>query len=201
MNPPPHKLGLASSLLLCILLSLFQSGINYASEPSASITLTSLTGKTLHPLQKQNTKASVIIFITTDCPIANALIPEINRIYDHYKTAGIQLTLAHVDPGLSKKEARHHAKDYALRPPIVIDTQHLLVKASQAKLTPQCAVFDAQGKLVYSGRINNQWADYGKRRAQASEHNLRDTLDAILAGKKIQQARTQAIGCYIPNLD
>ncbi len=172
-----------------------------ATPPPTAITFNTLDGKTITPLKSESGEPTVIIFITTDCPIANALSPEINRIYDHYQALNIKFTLAHVDPELSTKDAKQHALDYSLKAPIVIDRKHQLVKLAHAKLTPQTAVFNGQGKLVYSGRLNNQWADYGKRRVKATENNLRDTLDALLAGKPVPKDHTTAIGCYIPELD
>ena len=172
-----------------------------ADSPPAAITLKTLDGKTITPLKPENGKVATVIFITTDCPISNALAPEINRIYELYKTRGIQITLVHVDPDLSTADAIRHAADYSLKPPIVIDRKHQLVKASKAKVTPQTAVFSSKGQLVYTGRLNNQWADYGKRRAKPTEHNLRDTLEALLNGKPAPKSHTIAVGCYIPELE
>lgn len=188
--------GLLSILLLYLTL---QNGPS--NSPPAPVTFNTLTDKTIAPLESANGKPCVIIFITTDCPIANALAPEINRIYKDYQKKGIQFTLAHVDPDISTDDAKKHAQEYSLNPPVVIDRKHQLVKASNAKVTPQTAVFDHTGKLVYSGRLNNQWADYGKRRVKVSEHNLRDTLDALLTGKPAPKSHTTAVGCYIPDLD
>lgn len=192
------KQAVVISALLAILLPLRTS---LADSPPATITFNTLDGKAIDPLKSAKGKPTVLIFITTDCPIANSLVPEINRIYSHYHPLGIQFTLVHVDPELSTGDAKQHAADYSLKAPIVIDRKHHLVKTAKASVTPQTAVFNDKGKLVYSGRLNNQWADYGKRRVKASEHNLRNTLDALLAGKEAPKARTTTIGCYIPDLD
>ncbi len=192
--------AIATTILFFFLLTLCLRS-SLANPPSANITLSTLDGKITSPLKSGKGKPCVVIFITTDCPIANALVPEINRIYAHYKTHGIQFTLVQVDPELSLDDAKQHAKEYSLQAPVVIDRKHQLVKAGKASLTPQCAVFNSKGKLVYTGRLNNQWADYGKRRVKATEQNLRDTLDALLAGKPAPKSRAPAIGCYIPDLD
>lgn len=165
------------------------------------ITLTDLDGKTITPIQSENSKACVVVFITTDCPIANALAPEINRIYEHYQPQGIQFTLVHVDSGLSVAKAKQHAREYSLKATVAIDRQQQVIRKSKALLTPQTAVFNHRGELVYTGRVNNQWVDYGKRRAKATEHNLRATLDALLAGKPAPKSYTTAIGCHIPDLE
>lgn len=192
------KQAVVISALLAILLP---PQTSLADSPPPAITFNTLDGKTSTPLKSTKGKPTVLIFITTDCPIANSLAPEINRIYTHYHPLGVKFTLVHVDPKLSASDARQHAADYSLKAPIVIDRKHQLVKTAKASVTPQTAVFNSKGKLVYSGRLNNQWVGYGKRRAKASEHNLRDTLDALLAGKEVPKARTTTIGCYIPDLE
>ena len=59
------------------------------------------------------------------------------------------------------------------------------------------AVLSPAGQLLYLGRIDNRLEGFGKRRVQVTEFNLRNTLDAVLAGKPVPQARTKALGCAI----
>jgi hypothetical protein len=66
-----------------------------------------------------------------------------------------------------------------------------------AKATPEAAVLDSNGLLMYRGRIDNWYADFGRYRQQATVHDLRDALDAILAGKKIPTPVTKPVGCPI----
>jgi hypothetical protein len=200
MNTKRFWTAVVTGALLPFLLTLFPQ-MSLADSPPAIVTLNTLEGKAITPIHTEKGKAAVLIFITTDCPIANSLSPEINRLYKHYQKQGIQFTLVHVDPELSVDDAKKHAGEYSLKPPIVIDRNHQLVKAGKAIATPQTAVFNNKSELVYTGRLNNQWADFGKRRAKPSEHNLRITLDAVLAGNPVPKSQTIAVGCYIPELD
>jgi hypothetical protein len=165
--------------------------------------LSDITGKKTTPLNCSNHKASLLIFITTDCPIANSYAPEIKRIINDYRRHDVKVTLVHVDPGLSNADAAKHAADYGLNAAdaIVVDRNHHLVKYAKATLTPEAAVFTPDRKLAYLGRINDQYAGYGDRRTKATTEDLRNALDAILAGKPVPTSRTEAIGCYIPDLD
>ena len=61
-------------------------------------------------------------------------------------------------------------------------------------------VVDSTGKLVYRGRINNFYEDFGKPRRVITQHDLRNALNALLAGKPVPQPRVKAIGCFIPKL-
>ena len=99
------------------------------------------------------------------------------------------------------------AKEYGLAPDqgpapsILVDRKHALVTAAEATITPEVAVFSPAGKLVYQGRINDLYTGFGDRRNAASEHNLRDALEAVLAGKEVATPRTKAVGCLIEPLE
>jgi hypothetical protein len=164
---------------------------------------TNIDGKNVAPLDCSAHQATVLIFITTDCPVANSYAPEIQRIIKDYRPRDVKITLVHVDPDLSNDAATKHAGEYGLNTAdsIVIDRKHQLVKLSKATLTPEAAVFMPDQKLAYLGRINDQFAGYGDRRTKATTHDLRNALDAILAGKPVPASRTEAIGCFIPDLD
>lgn len=166
-----------------------------ATEP---VRLMDTAGQLHEPLKATaGRKATIIIFTLPDCPIANAYAPEINRLVADYAAKGVSFYLAHVDRDLTAADARKHAADYNLRCPVLLDSQHTLVKALGATKTPQAFLLDASGKTVYHGRINNLFADYGTRRQTVTQHDLRNALDALLAGKPVPQPVTEAIGCHI----
>jgi thiol-disulfide isomerase/thioredoxin len=163
-----------------------------------SARLVDTTGQLPEPLKSAATrKATVIIFTLPDCPIANAFAPEINRLVADYSAKGAGFYLAHVDRDLTAADARKHAKDFGIQCPVLLDSQHALVKALGATRTPQAFLLDAAGKTVYHGRINNLFADYGTRRQVVTQHDLRNALDAVLAGKPVPKPVTEAIGCHI----
>lgn len=177
----------------CLLTALVAT--SFAGE---SPKLADIDGKLHEPLKATaGRKATVIIFTLPDCPIANAYAPEINRLVSDYAAKGVGFYLAHVDRDLTTADARKHAKDFGLKCPVLLDSQHALVKALGATKTPQAFLRDASGKTVYHGRINNLFADYGTRRQTVTQHDLRNALDALLAGKPVPQPVTEAIGCHI----
>ncbi|MFM8468649.1 MAG: redoxin domain-containing protein [Limisphaerales bacterium] len=180
--------------ILCVALVLSAS----AAEP---VRLLDPTGKAHEPLKSApDRKATVIIFTLPDCPIANAFAPEINRLAADYSARGVAFYLAHVDRELSAADARKHAADYGYRFPVLLDSQHALVSALGATKTPQAFLLGPDGKTLYHGRINNLFADYGTRRQAVTQHDLRDALGAVLAGKPIARPFTEAIGCHIQTI-
>ncbi|MBI5801403.1 MAG: redoxin domain-containing protein [Verrucomicrobia bacterium] len=171
-----------------------------SSSSAAEVQLSDFNGKPHSPLRADTRKATVVIFTLPDCPVANAFAPEINRLVAEYSVRGVSFYLAHVDRDLTAAEARKHAADFAFRCPVLLDSQHALVKALGATKTPQAYLLGPDGKTLYRGRINNLFADYGQRRQTVTQHDLRNALDAVLAGKPISQPITEAIGCHIQTI-
>ena len=85
--------------------------------------------------------------------------------------------------------------------PALHDPQHALVKLGQAQITPEVAVFDASGQLVYHGRIDDWYVTFGHARPAPTTHELDDAVQAALKGAKPQVATASGIGCYISDLE
>ena len=125
----------------------------------------------------------MLIFILPDCPIGNSYMPELNRLHDGFTSRGVPMLLVHADRTTSGEQARTHTQEYHVKMPVILDRQHHWVKKTGVTIAPEVAVFSPLGELLYRGRINNQYAKLGQRRAVVTEHDLRDCLDAILAGQ------------------
>lgn len=172
-------------------------------QVETGIVLASIAGNQIRPLECVDPacRAAVVIFVTTDCPVANRSAPEIERVRAEFEPRGMKMTLVHVVPELSDEEAAKHAAEYALKAPVVIDRKHQLVAALDAKVTPEAFVIDRDGRVRYRGRIDDQFADYGARRKEASVRDLRDAVSAVLEGREVKMPVTEAIGCFIPEIE
>jgi hypothetical protein len=169
-----------------------------ATERDGILEFLDVNGVKQTPLVQPDQRATVLLFVLPDCPISNAYAPEINRLADDYLKQKIAMFLVYVDPALSDAAAKQHAKEFGYKVPVIRDSDLQLVKFTGVTIAPEVAVLGPDGKCLYRGRIDNLYADYGKRRVKPTEHNLRDALDAIIAGKPVPQATTKSIGCYIP---
>jgi hypothetical protein len=157
-----------------------------------------VTGKRHTPLSQPGKKATVLFFLLPECPIANAYAPEIKRICETYAPKKVAAFIVHADPDVTAAQARKHAKEYGLPCPVLLDPTHILVKRTGVSKAPEVAVLSPDGKVEYRGRIDDLYADLGKRRAQPTQRDLRNALDAILAGKPVSRATTAVIGCDLP---
>jgi len=167
---------------------------------AARIVVSDVNGARIAPLEAGSRKATVLLFITNDCPIANACAPEIERIYRAYAPKQVTLYLVYVDPSLTAEAARAHRKAYGYTCPAVLDPKHLLVKFAGARVTPEAALVSPSGKLLYHGRLDDRAVTFGQVRSQPTKRDLRDALDAYLQGRPIPVSHTNAVGCGIADL-
>lgn len=143
-------------------------------------------------------KAAVVLFVTIDCPIGNSYVPELNRIREAYASRGVVMWAVQADPGIPAAAVAKYAVEFRYSFPMLLDPSQTLVKHAGATITPQAAIFAPDGKLLYLGRIDNRVEDFGKSRPKATVPDLRNALDAVLAGKPVSPDRTKSIGCSIP---
>jgi hypothetical protein len=179
---------------------LIVTGFSLAAT-DAGLEFEDISGAKQHPLDTAGHKATVLVFVWHTCPVANSYAPEIEKIYEDYRDRGVAFYLVQVDPDLKVEKARRHAEDYSYTMPVIIDRKHELVERTGAEMTPEAAVLLPGGELIYRGRIDNRQAALGKRRPAATEFDLRDTLAAVLSGRKLEPRTTKAVGCYIPEID
>jgi hypothetical protein len=166
------------------------------SAPSRAIT--DLNGQAVDPLARGSQRATVLLFITNDCPISNAFAPEVKRICDAYMPQRVSFYLVYADPALSAAEARKHYQDYGYTCGAVLDPKHVLARQAGATITPEAAVFLPDGREVYRGRINDLYVDYGKARFAPTTNDLRDVLELIAHDRPVEGRTTVAVGCHIP---
>lgn len=168
------------------------------SGATSELKLVGLDGHDLWPVADETTKAIALVFILPDCPICNAYMPELKRLNDEFAPQGIPLVLVHADTQVTVAEAENHKREYQISLPVALDSKRTWIQQAEATMAPEAAVFSPQGELLYRGRIDNQYAGLGQRRATVNSHDLRDACAAVLAGQPVKEPRTEAIGCFIP---
>ena len=139
----------------------------------------------------------VDIFVSIDCPIANAYAPELSRIHHEFSPVGFDFYLIYPDPTTTAEDIEDHRREYFLNIPGMRDPNHERVKTAGASITPEVAVFDSKDKLLYRGQIDNLFNAYGDKRRAATKNYLRNILKDILEGKDLSFTQTVPIGCFI----
>lgn len=152
-------------------------------------------GKPVHLFDKP----TVLVFVRSDCPISNRYAPELERLYREYSPPA-SFYLVYPDRSETKAAIEKHRTDYGYTFGALRDPDGSLVKLSKVRVTPEAAVFAAGGELLYHGRIDDRYVDFGKSRPQPTTHDLEEALQAVLAGKPVKVASTRAIGCFIADV-
>ncbi|MCA9710629.1 MAG: redoxin domain-containing protein [Myxococcales bacterium] len=160
-----------------------------------------LSGAPRDPLAGASEGPTVLLFVATDCPIANRYAPTMQALSQAWAERGVTTWLVYPDPDDDPEAIGIHQAAYALTLPTVRDPKHVLVDQAGARVTPEAAVFPpGTATPAYVGRIDDRVAELGKVRAEASSHELREAVDAVLAGRPPAPAKGPAIGCYISDL-
>ena len=137
-------------------------------------------------------KGAVIIFIATKCPVSNAYNDRMEKLAEDYKGKGINVIGINANNTEPAAEVKSHAAEKGLKFTILKDDGNKIADRLGANHTPEAYVIDASGKLVYHGRIDN-----AQNPANITSNDLRDALNAILAGQPIQKTTSVAFGCSI----
>lgn len=157
-----------------------------------------MSNRTVDPFQRsKNTKATVLIFVSVECPVSNRYAPEIRRLYSSFASNGIRFWLVYPNPADTRAAIGTHLREFGYPPIALRDLNRTLVNLAKPTVTPEAAVFDSNGGLVYRGRIDDRFVELGRERPAPTKHDLEEALTAVLAGKRVSPATTQAFGCFI----
>lgn len=167
----------------------------FAAVSSAQVL--DLDNRAVDPFQiTRDAKAVVFLFTATDCPISNRYAPEVQRLYEAFAPKGVRFFVVYPNPADKPADIREHAKAFGYHADVLRDPHQSLAKRAQATITPEAAVF-VEGRLVYHGRIDDRFVDFGIDRPAPTKRDLDEALSAVLAGKPVPHPVTQAVGCYI----
>jgi len=185
----------------CVLLALAAGSIASQAGVAAAQKLApvDLLGKAFDPFHSAAGRIVVLIFVRTDCPISNRYVPVLKKLSQEFRGKA-DFWLIYPDRSESPVRIRKHLDDFHLEIATLRDPGHTLVERSQATITPEAAVFDGSGRLLYHGRIDDWYEDFGHARPTPTTHELRDAIQSALKGEAAIPDHASAVGCYISDL-
>ena len=135
---------------------------------------------------------TVLIFIAVQCPVSNAYNERMAQLAEEYKAKGINVVGINSNVAEDAAAVKAHASEHKLSFIILKDAGNKIADKLGASVTPEAYFISADGKLRYHGRIDN-----ARNAAQVETSDLRNALDAALAGKSIEKTEAKAFGCTI----
>lgn len=149
----------------------------------------------------------VVIFSCNHCPTAQAYEERIISIANDYKPKGVDLVmispnstkalnyseLGYTDMGDSYEEMIQRSADMKFPFPYLYDgDEQNSAMAYGPAATPHCFVFDSNRILKYAGRV-----DGSEKPETGKGEDLRNAIDAVLAGQPVKNPVTKVFGCSI----
>jgi peroxiredoxin len=135
---------------------------------------------------------AVLIFISVQCPVSNAYNERMEQLAQDYKARGINVIGINSNVAEDAAAVKAHAAEHKFTFTILKDSGNKIADKLGASVTPEAYFVDANSKLLYHGRIDN-----ARNAAQVETTDLRNALDAALAGKGIEKTEAKAFGCTI----
>ena len=160
--------------------------------------LKGIDGKTYSLESFKDNKALIIIFSCNHCPYVRAYEGRIKAIQSDYKDKGITIAAINSNddvnyPDDSFENMKKRAAEQNFNFIYLRDENQSVAREFDATHTPEIFLFDEDRKLVYHGKIDDNWQEPEK----AVNHYLRNTLNEMLEGKDISVPETYSIGCTI----
>jgi hypothetical protein len=186
-----------AKLALCLLLTFLLTTSIIGAPAQIATPLLDLRGKPVDPFKRAGTKLLAFAFIRKDCPVANAYAPELQRLQACFTPQGVTFYLVYPDADETPEGIRAHMREFGYRWEALRDPKHAFAKRARVTITPEVALFRPDGKLLYHGRIDDRYVDFGKARPEPMRREFADALDRALNGKTVMPATGSAVGCFI----
>jgi len=141
-------------------------------------------------------KAVVLVFVAERCGVTWLYADKIAALArDYGKRNDVEILLVHSNYEESDEEIARDLKKRGFSLPLLDDKpKQELANYFEAKVTPVFVVLDKNGVLRYRGAFDKMG---GSIPAAKRPQYLRPALNAVLAGKQVQQKSVRALGCEI----
>ena len=167
-------------------------------EEAPDFSLCGTDGKSYSLADFADAKILVVVFTCNHCPFVVGSEDRMLELYNDYADKGVAMV------GINSNETENHptddyehmverAKEKGFHWPYLRDESQEVALAYGALRTPHYFVFDEQRRLRYTGRMDNNPREEDK----ATTRELRDALDALLAGQEPPVPVTNPIGCNV----
>ena len=149
----------------------------------------------------QRYTATVLLFVATECPNSNTYAPLLARMDREYAARGVLFLAVYSDPDDSSSKVLKHDEEYQIPYAALLDPHQTLARVTGARSTPEAVILSPQGQVLYRGRVDDRFVDFGKTRFHSTKEDLKKALDQVLAGQPVKDPVTKVLGCAIPGVD
>ena len=157
------------------------------------------SGKIVSLADFQDAPALLVVFMCNHCPYVKHVRHELAELAVEYQArrvavVGINSNDAANYPDDSPTKMVEEVKNIGYCFPYLYDGAQAVAKAYRAACTPDLYLFDRLRRLVYRGQFDDSRPGNG---IPVTGNDLREALDAVLAGKPVSPNQKPSIGCNI----
>lgn len=179
-------------IILLVICVITVNGFSFDKKKFDNFSLKDVNGKEYSLQYFKNSKAIVIIFVSTRCPVSNDYNSRMESLYKEYKDKGVAFIGINSNKEESVEEIKEHSKKNGLNFLILKDVRNKIADKFGASFTPEVYVLNSSFELLYHGRI-----DDSRKIKNVKQEDLKNGLNEILSGKEVTVKETKAFGCTI----
>jgi len=169
-----------------------------AAIPKANVRVKDVSGKELSLQEAKQAGGLLVMFTCNTCPYVIRNQSRTNEICKYAQSNKVGVVLLNANEGdrtgdNSFAEMQSYAKSQGYQWTYALDDKNVLADAFGASRTPECYLFDRNGKLVYHGAIDDSPGDEG----QVKRRHLKEAIDETMQSKDVSVKETRSVGCAI----
>ena len=169
-----------------------------ASIPKADLKLKDISGKEISLKDAKKKNGLLVMFSCNTCPWVIKNQSRTNEIAKYALSKEIGVVLLNSNEGQrgdadSFSEMKEYAAAQGYKWYYAVDVNNVLADEFGANRTPECFLFNADGKHVYHGAIDDNPGDAGS----VNRKHLKEAMDEITAGKDVSVKESRSMGCQI----
>ena len=164
--------------------------------PAVGFNLPGVDGNTYSLDSFSEKKILVVIFMCNHCPYVKAVLQRLIDLQTETRELGVQLVGINSNDAEKYPDASFDSMTTLFRSlnfPYLFDASQETAKAYDAVCTPDIYAYGPERKLLYRGRIDDNW----EHEEKVTQRNLKEAIDFIIAGKELSSDQTPSMGCSI----
>ena len=218
MNP---RTLVACALLMILILANLPRRASVAPAALNRIDANSVDNSTEHPILTQtvndfrltdhrgnefsftsfrDARLTVIAFLGTECPLAKLYGARLEALSQEYRKRGVKFVGICSNAQDSQQDVTDFARRHQINFPVLKDRQHQVADQLKAIRTPEVFLLDHDRRVVYWGRIDDQYA-IGIKKSEPQRSDLKIAIDESLAGNTVSVPIAESVGCHIGRIE
>lgn len=144
------------------------------------------------------TKGLLLVVTCNHCPYALAVWPRLIRLAK--EAVGLGVNTVAINPNIhpnypedAPARMQEKIREWNLFFPYLVDEAQTVAKSLKARCTPDIYLYDAAHRLIYHGRIDDNWKDENK----VTRQELKEAIAHLVKNEPIAARQLPSMGCSI----